>query len=281
MLTILGLGLAAYGGVALLAWAAQDRLLFMPQPLPPERVAAIARAHPHAGSLAFTAADGTRLHAWWVPPATPAAPVLLYFGGNAENVAWMLARTGTGGDAAVPGAGWLLVDYRGYGASAGAPSEDALVADALAAHDLVRERAGPDAPILAVGRSLGSGVAVQLAARRPLAGLVLITPFDSLVAVGRRHYGFLPVRALLRHRFDSLALAPTQRAPLLVVAAERDAVIPPEHARRLHDAWGGPREWLELPGVGHNDTEGVDYWPAVARFVGRATGGATTEDATR
>ncbi|MCZ8129842.1 MAG: alpha/beta hydrolase [Steroidobacteraceae bacterium] len=265
MTTLLGIGLAAYGGLVLLAYLGQERLLFLPQPLSEPQAAAIAARHAGVARLDFEGADGTALHAWWVPPS-PAAPVLLYFGGNAENVAWMLDRV-QGPGALVPGAGWLLVDYRGYGRSAGRPGETELVADAVAAHDLVRARTDAATPILSFGRSLGSGIAVQLAARRSLAGLVLMTPFDSTVAVGRRHYAFLPVGTLLRHRFDSLALAPTLQVPALFLVAERDFVIPPAHARRLHDAWAGPKRWHELPGVGHNDTERVDYGAAVRAFV--------------
>ena len=255
-------GLAAFGKIALifaigfplLMFLAQDSLIFHPQPLEEARRAAIAQSR-GAESLFIHGADGTRLHAWHVK----GDPLIIYFGGNAEEVSWMLEAA----PGRVPGAGWLLVDYRGYGASDGSPSEKALVADALQWYDHFKaERT------YVFGRSLGSGVAVQLAAERPVAGVIVVAPFDSLVEVGKRHYPFLPVDWMLRHRFDSMALAPKMKAPLLCIVATHDAIIPPEHARRLFDAWGGPKRWVGLDGAGHNSTDDAsNYWPSIQRFL--------------
>jgi uncharacterized protein len=110
-----------------------------------------------------------------------------------------------------------------------------------------------------MGRSLGSGVATMLAAERAVRGAVLITPFDSLAAVAAHHYRFLPVRALLRHRFPSDEYARRTRVPALIVAAARDTIVPPIHAQRLAAAWSGPHAFHVLDGVGHND---VDANPA-------------------
>src|SRR5207302_8454981 len=100
--------------------------------------------------------------------------------------------------------------------------------------------------ILAFGRSLGSGVAVHLAAERKLEGIVLVAPFDSMVHVGRRHYPFLPVDWFLKHRFDSLSLAPRLTTPLLCIVATHDQAIPAEHAQRLYDAWARPKQRVAL-----------------------------------
>ncbi len=241
--------------LALVLFLVQDRLIFYPQPSSVERVAG-------AESLFIRAADGKRLHAWHIE-GRPGAPLVLYFGGNAEEVSWMVREALRN----APAADWLLIDYRGYGASEGAPSEKALVADAL---DWYEYAAKNGQPIYLFGRSLGSGVAVQLAAARPVAGLVLVAPFDSLVQVGRHYYPFLPVRWLLRHRFDSAALAPRITAPLLCLVAERDEVIPVVHSRRLFEAWGGAKRWVELKGAGHNSTDTVpEYWEAIRSFLGK------------
>ena len=118
-----------------------------------------------------------------------------------------------------------------------------------------------------VGRSLRSGVAVHLASQRRLDGVVLLTPFDSMVEVAKQHYPLLPVSLLLRHRFDSVSLAPKITAPLLCLAAQDDEVIPIEHARLLYGAWGGQKRFVELGG-GHNGADGhPDYWPAVRQFL--------------
>lgn len=244
-------------GVPLLMYLVQDKLVFMPQPLSEQRRLEIARAMPAAQELFIEAADGTRLHAWYVK----GDPLVLYFGGNAEEVSWMLEQA----PRRAPGTGWLLVDYRGYGASGGVPSEKALAGDALRWYDELSSR---HSRIFAFGRSLGSGVAVRLAAERPLAGVIAIAPYDSLAAVGQHHYPFLPVGLLLRHRFDSLALAPAIEAPLLCLVAERDEVVPAAHSRRLYEAWGGPKRWVELLGAGHNSTDGAAlFWESIRDFI--------------
>ena len=241
-------------GLPLFMYLAQDSLIFHPQPLTESQRVALAR-NSRAQSL-FIDADGTRLHAWHIP----GDPLVIYFGGNAEEVSWMLDEAAP----RTPGVGWLLIDYRGYGSSGGAPSESALVADALRWFDHVK----PGGKVYAFGRSLGSGVAVQLAAQRPLAGVILVAPFDSLVEVGKRHYPFLPVGWMLKHRFDSMALAPKIAAPLLCVVAMDDEIIPVEHAKRLHDAWGGPKRWVALEGAGHNSTDNAaNYWTSIVAFL--------------
>ena len=247
------LKLGAAGALALLGvFMLQERMLFYPRPGP----------HSVAGadSVFIEAADGTRLHAWHVEGA-PGAPLVLYFGGNAEQVSWMAAEVRRH----APGSSWLLVDYRGYGSSAGSPSETALIADALAWYD--RYAAGNKA-IYLFGRSLGSGVAVQLAAARPVRGVILVAPYDSMVEVGAHHYPFLPVRWLLKHRFESLPHAARVEAPLLCLVAERDEVIPIVHSKRLFGAWKGPKRWVELPGAGHNSTDGApEFWSAIRSFL--------------
>jgi uncharacterized protein len=220
--------------------------------------------HPTVQSVSLAAADGTRVHAWY----RKAGPTLvLYFGGNAEEVSWMLDVVRT----EAPDASWMLVDYRGYGQSGGSPSEKALVADALMFYDHAAGLPGVDAKrIYAFGRSLGGGVAVALAAERPLAGVILVTPFDSLAAVAKRYYWYLPVDWMLKHRFDSIALAPRLKTPLLALVAERDEVIPPVHAERLFAAWAGPKRRVTLPGM-HNGTDGAPaFWPEIRRFLGGA-----------
>jgi pimeloyl-ACP methyl ester carboxylesterase len=246
-------------GVPLAAYLMQDKLIFLTRPLSEGEHRAIAARHHDVADVFLQAPDGTRVHAWHVKAADK-SPLVLYFGGNAEEVSWLLDE--------LPrrklGAAWLLVDYRGYGASRGAPSERALKADALLWYDYGLKTG---AQMFAFGRSLGSGVAVQLAAERALAGLILVAPFDSLEALAKHHYPFLPVKLLLKHRFDSVALAPRLTVPLLCIAATQDEVIPAVHAQRLYDAWAGPKRWLALPG-GHNETDNqADYWPAVQAFL--------------
>jgi uncharacterized protein len=253
------LGGVIYLGVSLSAYLLQDKLIFQPRPLADAQRAEIAARHPNVSDIFLQAADGTRLHAWHLRSA-PDAPLVIYFGGNAEEVSWMLDQLAARKNAMA----WLLVDYRGYGASGGTPSEEALASDALAWYDHAAKSA---ARIFVFGRSLGSGVAVPMAAARRLDGVILVAPYDSMSAVAKHHYPLLPVGMLLRHRFDSLSLAPKIDAPLLCIAASRDEVVPIEHARRLYDSWAGPKRWVELD-ASHNTTDShPGLWQAVQAFI--------------
>lgn len=244
-------------GVPLLMFLLQDRLLFYPQPLSAERRADIERRYAHVREVSLEA-DGQKIRAWHVA-GTPDAPLVLYFGGNAEDVSWMIDQA----LARAPGPSWLLVAYRGYGGSEGTPSARNIAQDALRWHDFAAGKLRP-ARIVVFGRSLGSGPAVHVAAQRKVGSVILVTPFDSLAEVAKRHYPFLPVDLLLRHRFEPVEGAPAIRVPLLCIAAARDTIIPPEHARRLYERWGGPKRWVELPGAGHNDTDGApEFWRSI------------------
>lgn len=262
-------------GLPLVVYLAQDGLIFYRQPLSDARRAEVGRRFPAASEVALVSSDGTRLHGWLVTPQNTApAPLVLYFGGNAEEVSYMLEAIGDPVRGNTPGFAWLLVNYRGYGASEGSPSQSGLVADALALYDYAAKLPAVDRERISVfGRSLGSGVAVQLAAQRAVRTVLLVTPFDSLAAVAKRHYWYLPVDWMLKHRFDSIALAPKLTQPLLCFVAERDEVIPAQHAERLFAAWAGPKRKLVLDAAGHNSTDGAaGFWPAVRGFLNDSHG---------
>lgn len=255
------IALAVAVGLPLVVYLAQDALIFYRQPLPEARRADIAQRLPAVQEAFIQGKDGTRLHAWHVRAG---APLVIYFGGNAEESSWMLEELRE-----APGLSWLIVSYRGYGLSEGSPGEAALVADALQWFDYAMTLPGADPKrIFAFGRSLGSGVAVALAAERPLAGLILATPYDSLAAVAKRYYWYLPVDLLLKHRFDSIVLAPTLKQPLLCLIAELDEVIPPVHGERLYEAWGGAKRRIVLQEAGHNSTDAHPlFWPSIREFL--------------
>ena len=261
LLSLGKIALAVAFGLSLFVYLAQDALIFYRQPLSEARRAEIAKRFPAVEEIFLNTEDGTRLHAWHVKSS---GPLVLYFGGNAENVSWMIEES-----ASAPGVAWLLMDYRGYGASEGSPSERALVADAKIIYDHALKLPGVDAKrIYAFGRSLGGGVAVALAAERPLAGVILVTPFDSLAAVAKRYYWYLPVDWMLKHRFDSIALAPSLKQPLLCLIAERDEVIPPVHGERLFGAWGGPKRKVILQEAGHNSSDAHPmFWTTIREFL--------------
>jgi hypothetical protein len=194
-----------------------------------------------------------------------AAQALLYFGGNAERIEGMRDRLRE----RFPAHALFLLAYRGYGASDCEASEAALIDDALALFD--RAAAG-GRPVDAIGRSLGSGVAMQLAARRPVRRLVLVTPFDSLAEVGQAHYPLFPVRWLATERYDSVAAAPRVTADVTVLIAGRDEIIPRANTEALIAAFAARPKAVEFPAAGHND---IALQPGYAEALGgRLTGGS-------
>lgn len=261
--------LAGYLAIVALAWLFQDHLLFFPQPLTEGELRAIAARHPQAEEVRLPAADGITLHGWLLK-AAQRAPLLIYFGGNAEEVSWLL-------DEAQHFAGYslLLMNYRGYGGSGGRPGETALYADALRIHDYAVMRPDVDtARIVLMGRSLGSAMAVRVAtARRSVRAVLLVSPLDSATDLARRHYPWLPVSLLLRHRFEAVADAARIDAPLLAVVAQRDSIIPMSHSRRLYAAWHGPKAWREIENADHNDvSDTAAYWQAIGEFLAAVRG---------
>lgn len=246
-------------GVPAWAWLTQERMIFFPQP-----VASTSRLPARAESMEIPAADGIHLRGWIVKGSVAPAPAVIYFGGNAEEVSWTLSDAHWPREWAIVG-----VNYRGYGASEGKPGERELIGDALAIYDAVAKREDVDRRrIVVFGRSLGTAVAARLAAERPVAGAILVSPYDSLTAIGRFHYPWLPVSLLLRHRFEVLADAKRNAMPMLSIVGESDSIIPPKRSRALFDGWAGPKTWLSLPGAGHNDLGNDEtFWKGVRGFL--------------
>jgi uncharacterized protein len=211
--------------------------------------------------------DGTRIAGVLLLPPAARAPLVIYFGGNAQDATLEAPEV----EAQYGARAVLLVNYRGYGRSQGRPGEAALVADALELFDWAARRTDIDATRIAVhGRSLGSGVAVRVAAERPARCVVLTSPFESALAVARAAYPWLPVTLLMRHRFDSAAHAPRIKAPALFLIGEADTLIAPRSSRALEARWGGPVEEVALPGMGHNDVSmHPRYAASIREFLDR------------
>ena len=243
----------AYLGLCGALFLSQRALLYFPQPRSGEAAGELL-ALPMAGGPA-----GSRVLV--TVRRRPGPKALLYFGGNAEAVEGQLPLL----EAAFPEHALYLMHYRGYGGSSGQPSEQALFADALALFD--RVRADHD-PIAVLGRSLGSGVAVHLAARRPVARLVLVTPFDSIEAVASHQFPLVPMGLLLQDKDRACADAPRVDAPTLLIAAERDEVIPRANTDALLSHFRpGVASLVVLPVAGHNAVEGSpSYIPLLREF---------------
>jgi len=221
-----GLASFLWAGFAAVIFARQTSLVF--NPVRDREVEHPQSAGHRTRHIVLRTRDGERLCGWLMTPRAPGRhPGVLYFGGRSEEVSWVARDTGR----MFPGMTVLAMNYRGYGGSSGIPGERAIMHDAamlwewLAAHHRV------DAQRMAVvGRSLGSGVAVQVAAQKPVSSLVLVTPYDSLVSLARRRfYGAVPVEWLLRHRFESVKFAPRLQTRILVLRAEEDHIVPAAH----------------------------------------------------
>ncbi len=257
---------ALAGGLALivlLAWVFQRRMIYLPLTW---SVPAVETALPGGKEAVLRTADGLELGGWFLPAAGASARrAVIVFNGNAGDrsyrapLAQALARAGFS---------VLLFDYRGYGGNPGRPSEAGLREDARAARRWLEGREEVDpAGILYLGESLGCGAALGLATERPPFALVLRSPFPSLTEVGRIHYPFLPVRLLLRDRFECLDLARRLACPLLVVAGERDRIVPASLSRRLYEAAPEPKRFVLVPGADHNDEVLVDGERVAAETV--------------
>jgi uncharacterized protein len=254
-LTFAALALGAFVLLCGYLYVRQERLLFYPRPNDPAL-----REHWRTKRTEIKSGDHV-LEGWWAEGGAPESEtVIVYFGGNAEDV---LGTARVAQRFACKR--MLFVNYRGYGGTQGRPSQSVMYADALAIHAYAIGAGGAEPQdLIAMGRSLGSGMASMLAAERPLRAAVLITPYDSILAVAARHYSWFPVARLLRHPFPSAEFASRTRIPGLFLIAAEDTVIPPSHGQALADAWSGTKVVHTLPGVGHND---IDAHPQYYEYV--------------
>jgi len=222
----------------------QRRLLYVPDPseTPPGDVGL-----PQAQVLHFPTQDGETLLAWYVAPA-PGKPLLLYFHGNARGLA---ARNVRFQKLVASGDGLLAVEYRGFAGSSGSASEAGLLLDSEAAYDEALRLGTPPTRIVAMGESLGTGVAVALATRHPLPALVLDSPYSSIVDVAADRYWMFPVRLLMRDTFRSDERIGHVTAPVLMIHGTADVVIPIRFAERLYALANPPKDFIRVEGAGH------------------------------
>jgi fermentation-respiration switch protein FrsA (DUF1100 family) len=221
-----------------------------------------------ADTLSLESAGGVRLQGWWIHGDGRTA--LLFFHGNGGNISHRLERAKLLVESL--GLDVFLVDYRGYGASGGKPDENGLYADAEAVHRAATEREFRPDRIVLFGESLGCAVAIETALRHPCRAVILETPFLSIAAMAKAIYPFLP-RFVIRTRFDNEAKIPRVGVPKLIVAAERDDVVPPGHALRLFELAAAPKDFYVIPGARHNDTYvagGRAYVEVWRKFLGPA-----------
>lgn len=252
-----------YVGVVAVMYFAQTSLLF------PARLAATGETLPATATrLEIETPDGERLQGTRIPPAregTEEPLVLLGFSGNAWNADTMAVYL----HGLFPDAEIVTIHYRGYGPSTGRPSAAALLADAPVIYDHIVETLQAE-QVVAVGFSIGSGVVAHLASQRPLAGLILVTPFDSLEALVREHYRWAPVGWLLRHHMEPAEALNGLTIPIAVLGAEYDTIVPPRRTDALRRAVPDPVLDRTIAGADHNDLYGQrDFRAAMIEALAR------------
>lgn len=240
--SLLTIALCVYAGLCLVFLIFQRSFIYMPTPVTPAHAAAVLLDVPDA-TLRISARehDGPK--------------ALIYFGGNAEDVAYTVPELA----AAFPDRAIYALHYRGYSGSTGRPAEHALRGDARALFRMVHDR-HPD--VMAVGRSLGSSLAIQLAAEKPVSRLVLITPFESILSIAKRVAAFLPMGLLLRDPYESWRYAPKVTCPTLLIAASHDELVPLADTQRLVAAFPPDVATLRIvDGTDHNSVSGEEeFW---------------------
>lgn len=259
---------AAYVGLGVLALLMESKLTYYPMRYP----AGEWEGHGlGVEDCTFEAADGVKLHAWWLGGAEDeTAPVLLWFHGNAGNLTHRADNLRMLADRNMD---VLIPDYRGYGKSQGRPSENGLYLDGEAALRYLTEERGVDpGRIICFGRSLGSSVALHVALKHEVAGVVLESPFASARAMARKMMPILPVGPFIRSRFDNVGMVADLTVPVLVMHGDRDELVPFTQGKAVFEAAREPKEFYTIVGAGHNDTYftgGEPYFEALLGFCRR------------
>ncbi len=248
-----------YGGLLALMYVFQRALIYFPDP---KRTPPAQTGLPQAEEVILTSSDGEKLIAWHVAPRGE-KPMVIYFQGNAgasdlraERFKWLTAD----------GSGLLALSYRGYGGSSGKPSEDGLIRDARAAYDFARAAASAQRIVL-FGESLGSAVAIALAAERDIGALILDAPFTSAADVGAAAYPFAPVRWMMKDQFRSDLRIGRVKAPILVLHGEQDTIVPIRFGEALFALAGEPKRMVRFPAGGHVNLDDYGAAKVVKEFL--------------
>ena len=259
--------LVLYVGIVAVMYGFQRRLQYFPDTAYAD-AAMLGMADIQQVSLATP--DGETLVAWHVNPA-PGKPVILYFHGNAGSIAGRPQRFTYYKNA---GYGVLYVSYRGYGGSTGSPTEQGLLTDGLTAYDWLQGKGFEAEDIVVVGESLGTGVAVHVAANRDISALALEAPYSSITDVAASSYWWLPVRYLLKDRYESISRIGSIRVPLLITHGTADRVVPFEFGQRLFEAANQPKQFRTVEGAGHEAIFERDTWAASIQFFSKVLAGS-------
>jgi fermentation-respiration switch protein FrsA (DUF1100 family) len=221
---------------------------------------------PRREIVCLTTADGLNLRSWYFHATRDGAPTVLFLHGNAGDIGNHLPWAKFLIDA---GYGVLALEYRGYGGNPGSPSEAGLIDDGRAAFAFLKDQGIADNNVVLFGESLGSGVAVELAAEHPVHAMILRSPYTSIAEVAAIQLPYIPARWLVRDRFEALPKIGLSKAPLFVFHGDADTLIPMALGRQLFDAASEPKTWLTVPGTGHNDVQTPQAEAAVLEFLAK------------
>ena len=216
--------------------------------------------------VCLTTADGLNLRSWYFRTARTDMPTVLFLHGNAGDIGNHLPFAKFLIEA---GYGVLALEYRGYGGNPGKPNEAGLIEDGRAAFAFLKAQGIPDSGIVLYGESLGTGIAVQLAAGHQVRALILRSPYTSIAEVAALQLPYVPARWLVRDRFDSLAKIGLNKAPLFIFHGANDMLIPLAVGRELFEAAPEPKTWLTIDGVGHDDVQTPEAERAMLDFLDR------------
>lgn len=273
LVSVFVLFLALYGAAVAGLAVFQRALLYHPDESAPPIPSVLSD---RGKALSILGHDGVPLHTWWLPPLTPDRPVLVYFHGNAGNQS---EREKRAIGFATRGFGLVMPTYRYNAGAGGDPSEDALIADGKAILDWTVGQSIDPSRIILFGESLGTGVSIGVAARSDsIAGLILDSPFDSILALAVDRYWFAPVRWVLKDHFDSLERIKSIDVPLLIGHGGRDRLIPLDHAQRLFDAANEPKTLVIKPEGGHIEVFEHGFAADIDAFVATLPFNQPTKD---
>jgi pimeloyl-ACP methyl ester carboxylesterase len=240
----------------------QNKFLYYPREISILRIQEISKMTADIEEVTIEAADGENLKGWVVNKDNE--NVVYYFGGNAEEVSDMIEQVND-----IKNCAFVIINYRGYGESTGKPSQKNLFSDAVSIYDHCQKKFGYS-NVTIMGRSLGSGIAIDLASQEDVNGLILVTPYDSMVNLAKERFPrFLPIGFLLHERYESIDLAEQIGVPTLILMAQCDNVVPNKNTINLIKGLNKNNvQLIEIPEAGHNSiSQSEGYWDSIKKFL--------------
>lgn len=260
MLTIISILILGYVVILILVYLFQTKLLFFPGPIQSSRVV----LNKYSDNEINIIHNDVKLHGWYIRPEKTKA--IIYYGGNAEELSLNLDEFELFDEYGI-----VLINYQGYGKSEGSPGQNEIYSDALFIFDYIHKNYHkPNQEIILFGRSLGSGVATYVASQRNVNKLILVTAYDSITEIAKKHYPFLPVDLIVKHPFNSKEHVKNLKIPTLILSAEYDKIIPFNNTKNLIESFSEHVSSIIVEGTDHNTIQmSQKYWSSINSFLSR------------